>query len=69
MSAWQPIETAPKDGEWFLAYWPECAPEDRYLATKWCVSDIDGDCWLDHAEQAYDDTQPTHWMPLPEAPQ
>lgn len=63
---WQPIETAPKDGEFFLAI----AALIPYV-TAWCEEDgwftfnnaysieekIHGKPW-----------QPTHWMPLPGLP-
>lgn len=55
---WQPIETAPKDGEnillginlGYLMY----AQSSFWLADKWADWD-----WR----------KPTHWMPLPEPPE
>lgn len=55
MSEWQPIETAPKDGTWFLAYE---ADVPMYTA-HW-----DEDGWYDLEWKC----RPTHWMPLPEPP-
>ena len=59
--AWQPIETAPKDGLGFVivsdGIHVEPAFYDRYQG-RWC--DI-------HAE-ARRIPQPTHWMPLPNPP-
>ena len=60
-AGWQPIETAPKDGTQVLLYWP-----------IW--SDTPGiGCWLKNewvVEGAlYSVEGPTHWMPLPKAPE
>jgi hypothetical protein len=82
---WQPIETAPKDGTvidlWINgsrtpdAYWgrPDhtCGEAGRYCD---CCPTYDG--WVDSTFMHYlngDDGmlghEPTHWMPLPPAPQ
>ena len=77
---WQPIETAPNN-EWILCHYDErvtslqedwhwdeddcrsfimmCKVNEsrRYLDPNWCTTDSD---FL---------IQPTHWMPLPEAPE
>ena len=55
---WQPIETAPKDGSKVLIGWS--CNGSRRLA--WCISEK----WQNEY-RAY--SQPTHWMPLPPAPQ
>jgi hypothetical protein len=69
MPAWQPIDTAPKDGTEFLAFaWYNISGvayhfmEVCYLRNGifegWGHDGIDGDgVW------------PTHWMPLPSAPE
>jgi hypothetical protein len=61
---WQPIETAPRDGEYFLAWngnW-------RGLARFW-EPNYEGDPpWVDETTQ-YIVPEPTHWMPLPEPPE
>ncbi len=68
-SAWQPIETAPKDGEPFLGtyQWDDTG--------EWEVLRM---CWIDYAGRFGDatyapfidsQTQPTHWMPLPAPPE
>lgn len=63
---WQPIETAPKDKrvlvwsgqEIYAAHWA------RHMTTDdeaWVVAQ-----WGEEGDQAL--VKPTHWMPLPEAP-
>lgn len=59
--AWQPISTAPKDGTYVLVYRPQlrdrgCVCTERYDAPHWSS----GDCFWPG--------DPTHWMPLPAAP-
>ncbi len=64
---WQPIETAPRDGTRILLFQPEEISRGRVLHRAvlghWVACAHSG--WvsdgLQHAE-------PTHWMPLPEAP-
>lgn len=63
--AWRPIETAPKDGTWFLAYWPVQTFEDRIQTTRW----LHGDCRFVDASDFMDHIQPTHWQPLPTPPE
>lgn len=66
---WQPIDTAPKDGTWFLAYWPVHSFEDRVRVTQfssWANDEIDR-AFVD-ADDFIDWTSPTHWMPLPPPP-
>jgi hypothetical protein len=56
---WQPIETAPRDGTRVLLYF-----ESRWTLGG-TFNDLSND-WLidgDHEEP------PTHWMPLPPAPE
>lgn len=62
---WMPIESAPRDGTWFLAYWPVKTFEDRIQTTQWLHHDYR---FVD-ASDFLDDIQPTHWMPLPPPPQ
>lgn len=77
--AWQPIESAPKDGTYFLAviegFAPSvCAwqtyPDDWEIEPRWCddlgvwfEEDAAAIEWLNSSQYA-----PTHWMPLPEPP-
>ena len=60
-TAWQPLETAPRDGRRFLVWdgWHICL--GSYSAGKWFATHgrIDDSRNLD---------VPTHWHPLPDAP-
>lgn len=59
---WQPIETAPRDGTWFLAY----SPDGITLG----VARWHGGGWADSSDP-YDDCHEwrlTHWQPLPTPP-
>lgn len=59
---WQPIETAPRDDRNVLL------ARDGRVTAGW-FDDLN-DCWfeaLDDGEECIR-IQPTHWMPLPEAP-
>jgi hypothetical protein len=61
-SGWQPIETAPKDGTWFLAH----EPGESMKAMRWDTDTRDKNhAWRDHELLKY---EPTHWMPLPDPP-
>ena len=71
---WQPIETAPKDGEsWIIAWdgklvlpliWHDADEFETY--TGWCSgSKYWGGTLYDGVNEV--SQQPTHWMPLPEA--
>lgn len=58
---WQPIETAPKDGEYILVY-------AGRVTVAWFS---DGE-WLDgmnHDGYEHETHSPTHWMPLPPPPE
>lgn len=64
---WQPIETAPKDGMNFLAWFPS---RKRHCVAWRQRHTLDGDLWASFLD-AYPDRwsdQPTHWMPLPAPP-
>lgn len=76
MNEWQPIETAPKEGECVLTQ----HEDDLYPAVAFCVIDKDGkEYWCHELEGPEDDCdrpgrfeplyrRPTHWMPLPDPP-
>ena len=60
--AWQPIETAPKDGTTVLLAWPSgmvtAGYRSRYENVGWATP-----------HGTYSGVyQPTHWQPLPPAP-
>lgn len=65
-SGWQPIETAPKDGTWFLA--TEDGEVDLCAWHKTPHVPLYGfhfhSCDPEDAEECH----PTHWMPLPAPP-
>lgn len=72
--AWQPIETAPKDGTWVLAYSPDAAGGDYppVFIVQWRDDDDypdGGAWWLDHDAGFPVDADPSHWMPLPPKPE
>ena len=59
MSAeWQPIETAPRDGRWFLAVMA------GYVPAVICWSEGKWSCG-DGEDASPDVWELTHWMPLP----
>lgn len=79
MSKWQPIETAPKDGTWFLIGRSDEGPEsyevgcyDPYLWDKFI--EVSDGLYRKQREPITDwrgfnnFDRATHWMPLPEPP-
>ena len=71
---WQPIETAPKDGTTFLAYWPDDLGNGfAYVVTTWFgpratgPSDLVFQTEFEYADKS---NNPTHWLPhaAPPAP-
>ena len=56
---WQTIETAPKDGTEFLAYWSgsKCFSLVGWYNDRWHETETPAEV-----------STPTHWMPLPEPP-
>jgi hypothetical protein len=56
---WQPIETALKTGEKFIAYDPD---ECSNMQVCWWLDSEWGDDW-------YNEIEPTHWMPFPKRPE
>ena len=66
VAEWQPIDTAPKDGTVFLGYklgqFRECYKVPRDDCDMWCFGGTSG------ADDLFPNIKPTHWMPLPKAP-
>lgn len=68
-SGWQPIETAPRDGEIILV-------NDTTGLTRWCAAKyLEGEEWQGwmYDDEISNDSnpcgpQPTHWIRLPEPP-
>ena len=61
---WQPIETAPKDGDMFMVGWeerPDFTPDTGFYSP-------DGVLCLGWSHSP-SNPPPTHWMPLPGAPE
>lgn len=66
-ASWQPVETAPKDGrELLLAFGCGIGDVPAPLICAWSVNDGH---WLVVGAELEVLTQPTHWMPLPAAPE
>ncbi len=81
MSAWQPIETAPKDGtrilmadgklftagRWAKSIW---TPGGRW-STDYPIAFLEDDEETVNHDGGFDNEvdHPTHWMPLPEPPE
>jgi hypothetical protein len=62
MGNWQPIESAPRDGRWFIAYnvvtgpYGTCYRQGGFPYYGWGCGN---GAWF---------PSPTHWQPFPEAP-
>ena len=61
--AWQPIETAPRDGTRFLAFSP--FGSQNMDIVSW---DGEADSWADFSGAWWPDGDLSHWQPLPEPP-
>ena len=60
---WQPIETAPRNGEVVLVYAPNWRGGLIYAASEQYGYWTSNACVDDHFWE-----EPTHWMPLPDPP-
>ena len=80
-SKWQPIETAPRDGTRILAWNSEYGQRETYMS-MYSKGSVGYERWVrgnGPAEIGWDwqepmngwafTWKPTHWMPLPEAPE
>ena len=79
---WQPIETAPRDATAILVMrdiWPgarsgraeECNGRNTYVAAWWPDERGGQGAWICYMDAVLDPecpVEPTHWMPLPDAP-
>lgn len=79
MSEWQPIETAPRDGSWFVIYIPHGGDGSFEVG---CFEPLmhevyvpaEKDLYRKERQSIFDWTgfnnmhAATHWMPLPEPP-
>ena len=67
---WQPIETAPKDRFLLLCGPSGYTTTPLVFTTGRMCSDYHAGRWIDHANDDLTDWgfEPTHWLPLPEAP-
>ena len=64
---WQPIETAPRDGTWIWCWheekrWKRVGMRCKASGPRWHYSGTG-------VNAEYADDAPTHWRPLPAAPQ
>ena len=73
---WQPIETAPKDGTEILLYdknvWRLYPSQEEIVTYSFHVGWWLFGVWVGHDSSGGEygcDLTPTHWMPLPEAPE
>lgn len=64
---WQPIDTAPKDGRWIIAYGDIALTDCPVGVVRWSKTYLLWDAEND-PDQGPWQTTPTHWMPLPEPP-
>ncbi len=63
---WQPIETAPTDGVWVMAFEPN-EVTTQFDCTHWITHMYHNGQWMDQ-DDCLVVRNPTHWLPLPEAP-
>lgn len=65
--AWQPIETAPRDGTDVLAYIPDAY--NKIDIVSWQSDGAGGKAWCRaRCVDGLEAGQPTRWMPLPAPP-
>ena len=61
MTAWKPIETAPRDGTRILIL-----HEERFVVTAFSSGEV---CWRESWSRELIHGKQTHWMPIPEFPE
>ena len=69
LKGWQPIKTAPMDGTIMDVWCPEDTPQGGYRVPDSYWSTVD-QIWrrIGGASETTWMHQPTHWMPIPDAP-
>ena len=65
MADWRPIETVPRDGSDFLAYYPEADGDGAFMEV---VSWFETPKELNAGPWTRGGVDPTHWRPLPPGP-
>jgi len=69
MTEWQDISNAPEK-TYVLVYVPDARDRAPKVQTaRWNMSGNDKPIWIIGNQFAFDVGKPTHWMPLPPAPQ
>jgi len=80
MSEWQSIETAPKDGSQFIAFFPDFRDGYQVRISRWQDHETREYGKTTYHDQSWDagtwmglrpgdqKPQPSHWMPLPLPP-
>lgn len=78
MSVWQPIETIPRDGSWFVicrSGEPDSCEAGCYEPMMWdTYIPVEGGLYRKHQEAIHEWShinnfhRATHWMPLPPVP-
>jgi len=68
-AGWKPISSAPKDGTPVLAFWTGATEAATVYGRSYGITMFKHGEWVnvDNCDDAY--SEPTHWMPLPAAPQ
>lgn len=65
MKDWQPIETAPRDGTYILAWF---SIHEHQVVAFYTYTQLGKGRWETKDGWSDFDSEPTHWMPLPEPP-
>jgi hypothetical protein len=66
---WQPIKTAPRDGTDILVCMTHNLPDGEWETIQWVDWARDTIEWPIFRDRIDIPFPPTHWMPLPDAPQ
>lgn len=66
-SGWRTMDSAPRDGSWFLAYRAQRRAPWRIYVGSWTDRILDGGPGR-FCDEHGDPSEPSHWMPLPSPP-